>query len=109
MAGPALAKASANRVVLGAVLEASQGLRYTPAGVPILSASARHESEQVEAGRPRRVEFPVELVVVGDNAHRFATIEPGARLQLAGFLATRHRNSPVLVLHVTEFRTIHTD
>lgn len=105
MAGPA----DANRIVLGAVLESSEGIRYTPAGIPILAASARHESEQVEAGRPRRVEFPVELVVVGDDAPRFAAIEPGARLQLAGFLAVRHRNSPVLVLHVTEFRKIQTD
>jgi len=109
VAGPALAKASANRVVLGAVLESSQDIRFTPAGVPILSASARHESEQVEAGRPRRVEFPVELVVVGDDARRFAAIGPGTRLQLAGFLAVRHRNSPVLVLHVTDFRKIQTD
>lgn len=100
---------AANRVSLAAVLVSSQGLRYTPAGVPILAASARHESEQSEAGRPRRVEFPLELVVVGDEAQRFAAIEPGTGLQLAGFLAARHRNSPVLVLHVTEFRKIQTD
>jgi primosomal replication protein N len=107
VAGPA--SAAANRVVLGAVLESSQGLRYTPAGVPVLSATARHESGQVEAGHPRRVEFPVELVVVGDEARRFAAIGPGTELELTGFLAARHRNSSMLVLHVTEFRKIQTD
>ncbi len=100
---------NANRVVISAVLVSSQALRYTPAGVPILAASVRHESEQSEAGRARRVECPLELVVIGDDAQRFAAIEPGSELRLAGFLAARHRNSPVLVLHVTEFRTIQTD
>jgi len=95
--------------VIGGVLVASQALRYTPAGVPILAASLRHESEQAEAGQARRVECPLELVVVGEQAHRFAAIEPGSALKLAGFLAARHRHSPVLVLHVSEFRTIDSD
>lgn len=103
------AQEATNTVVLSAELVSSEALRHTPAGIPILAASARHESGQSEAGRPRRVEFPLELVVVGDEARRFAAIAPGARLQLKGFLAARHRNSPVLVLHVTEFRTIQTD
>ena len=112
MAGPVAGRSDGsfpNRVVIGGTLVSSQALRYTPAGVPIVTASLRHESEQSEAGQARRVECPLELVVIGEDAQRFAAIAPGSELKLAGFLAARHRNSPVLVLHVTEFRTIQTD
>ncbi|MDB5917381.1 MAG: priB, partial [Massilia sp.] len=34
-------------------------MRYTPAGVPIVSATLTHSSQQVEAGVPRMTEFEI--------------------------------------------------
>lgn len=101
--------AQANRVVIGAVLSSVGTLRYSPAGVPILDATAEHCSEQSEAGSGRRVECVVPLLAAGDTARQLAQHAPGTAVELHGFLAARHRNSAVLVLHVREFQTIQTD
>lgn len=102
-------RALANRVLIAAQLVSLEALRYSPAGVPIVSASARHQSIQLEAGHPRQVTCQLALLVVGESARRFAALAPGVTLELAGFLSARHRNSPALVLRVSEFQTIQTD
>ena len=42
-------------------------LRYTPAGVPIVSATLSHSSQQVEAGVERLVEFEMAALAAGDS------------------------------------------
>jgi len=78
-------------------------LRYTPAGIPIISAKLRHESEQMEAGLSRQVEFEIIAVAAGEISERFGQLELGEVIQFTGFLARKNRNSKSLVFHITDF------
>jgi primosomal replication protein N len=96
----------ANRVELRGVLAGREMLRYSPAGVPILSGLLRHESVQAEAGTDRQVELEIGLVFAGRLAQAADRLALGATLRAAGFLAPKRRQSKQLVLHVTEFESI---
>ena len=78
-------------------------LRHTPAGVPILTLSIKHESTQSEGGVSRRVSFEVDAVAVGDIAQRMDALQAGRRVHLRGFLTSRSRLSARIVLHVNQF------
>ncbi len=80
--------------------------RYTPAGIPILTAKLLHASEQIEAGMVRQVAFEVAAVAAGDLASRLEQATLGAHYRFEGFLARKTRNSKSLVLHLTNFRSI---
>lgn len=82
-------------------------LRYTPAGIPIVSARLLHSSQQVEAGVPRLVEFEVAAQAAGEISGRFSQAELGGTFQFTGFLARKSRNSKSLVFHIVDF-DIHT-
>ena len=85
--------------ITGNIIELAQ-LRHTPAGVPVLNFRITHESEQIEAGLPRRVECELQAVALGPNAHLMQGARPGDQLELAGFLAARSARSKQPVLHV---------
>jgi primosomal replication protein N len=78
-------------------------LRYTPAGVPIVSATLMHSSQQVEAGVARLVEFEILALAAGEISGRFARAELGAVYEFTGFLAKKNRNSKALVFHIIDF------
>jgi len=78
-------------------------LRYSPAGVPIVSATLSHSSQQVEAGVARQVEFEITALAAGEISGRFARAELGAAHQFTGFLARKNRNSKALVFHIVDF------
>ena len=78
-------------------------LRYTPAGVPVVSAILMHSSQQVEAGVGRLVEFEIAAFAAGEISGRFASAELGASHQFTGFLARKNRNSKALVFHIIDF------
>jgi primosomal replication protein N len=78
-------------------------LRYTPAGMPIISARLLHNSEQIEAGIPRLVEFEIAVLAAGEISGRFSQAELGKPFQFTGFLARKNRNSKSLVFHVMDF------
>ncbi len=92
-----------NRVELTARLAANDGLRYTPAGLPVLQLRLDHGSTQQEAERSRQVECEMEAVLFGPLAVRAATVAPGSSLHCRGFLDRKSARNPQLVLHVTEF------
>ncbi len=79
-------------------------LRYTPAGIPLLSVSLRHVSEQFEAGMKRKVECEVNAVALGDLALK--TIKLGTHIQATGFLAKRSLKSTQLVMHINHIEFI---
>ena len=91
-----------NRVTLSGQLTARDALRYTPAGVAILSFSIAHQSRQSEAGAERDVGIEVACVAVEADAKAIAAAPLGIGLQLAGFLAPKGKQSRRLVLHVNE-------
>lgn len=79
-------------------------LRYTPAGIPIVSATLSHSSQQVEAGVERLVEFEMAALAAGEISGRFARAELGAAHQFTGFVARKNRSSKALVFHIIDFR-----
>jgi primosomal replication protein N len=76
-------------------------LRYTPAGVPAIEFRLGHESEQIEAEKPRRVECEMACIALGSKALLLKDAAPGAGLELTGFLAAKSVKSRSPVLHVT--------
>jgi primosomal replication protein N len=92
-----------NEVQLSGEVAAREPLRYSPAGIPILSLELAHRSRQSEGGVPRQVELEIELVAIGPIAVQLDRIAAGQRLTARGFLAKRSRRSRRVVLHVNEF------
>jgi len=79
-------------------------IRYTPAGIPLLSFVLQHASEQVEAGLKRKVECEVNAVALGNLAKQ--NIQLGANIKAKGFLAKRSTKSTQLVLHIEKLEVI---
>jgi len=90
--------------VLKAEVVQIEPLRYTPAGIPLLSVSLRHVSEQFEAGMKRKVECEVNAVALGDLA--LMAIKLGTNIQATGFLAKRSLKSTQLVMHINHIEFI---
>jgi len=89
--------------VVAKVVEKSV-LRYTPAGIPIATATLTHDSKQEQAGGQRQVEFEVSAIAAGEISKRFLDIELGIAMIFTGFLARKNRNSKSLVFHVIDFQ-----
>lgn len=81
-------------------------LRYTPAGLPLLSFAVRHASEQMEAGFKRKVECEIAVVAIGDIAKQAQNIQLSSQVKLAGFIAKRSLKSTQLVLHLNALEII---
>ncbi|MBS1170490.1 MAG: priB [Burkholderiaceae bacterium] len=92
-----------NRLELVASIAERDALRYTPAGVPIVSAKLQHDSRQVEAKTERLVELEIPAVAAGEIAGRFNQAELGSTHHFTGFLARKNRNSKSLVFHIIDF------
>lgn len=80
-------------------------LRYTPAGIPIVSARLLHSSQQMEAGIDRLTEFEIAALAAGEISGRFNQVDLGSMFQFTGFLARKSRNSKSLVFHILDFET----
>ncbi len=92
-----------NRLTLDATLATRDALRHTPAGVPALSMTLSHASEQPEAGGRRRVECEIAAVAFGSIAESIARIPAGSVLRCEGFIARRYRTGTTLALHIASF------
>ncbi|MEW6164518.1 MAG: primosomal replication protein N [Pseudomonadota bacterium] len=91
----------ANRCELSGRLLERGGLRYTPAGVPVVEFRIGHASEQIEAGNPRRIECELACVAVGAPALLLKESGPGVPMTVGGFIAARSLKQKAPVLHVT--------
>ncbi len=89
-----------NRLVLAASLVERAALRYTPAGLPALDLSLRHESEVSEDGQPRKVSLEIRAVAIGAVTRSLLLLELGALAMFAGFVAPS-RNKRGLLFHIT--------
>ena len=92
-----------NRFQLVASIVERDVLRYTPAGIPIVTAKLLHDSKQVEAGFERQVEFEVSAIASGEIAGRFNQAELGVSYPFTGFMSRKSRNSKSLVFHIIDF------
>jgi len=90
-----------NRLVLTACLVERGALRYTPAGLPALDLSLRHESWVTQEGAPRQVSLEIKARAVGEITATLSQVELGSSQGFAGFLGSQ-RNGKGIVFHVTE-------
>jgi primosomal replication protein N len=103
---PAAGQGSANRLFLDATIAQRDDLRYTPAGLPALSLTLKHASDQPEAGGRRKVECELAAVAFGDAARSLASLPEGSAIRCEGFLARRWRTGTSLALHIERFENI---
>jgi primosomal replication protein N len=94
-AAPAL-----NRLVLTASLLERGAMRYTPAGLPALDLSLKHESEVSENGQPRKVSLEIKALAIGDVTDKLSAAALGSNGQFGGFLAAM-RNGRGIRFHIT--------
>ena len=87
-------------MVLNGVVVGLEAIRYTPAGIPLLSFVLQHTSEQIEAGLKRKVECEVNAVAIGELAK--TNVHIGDNIKAKGFLAKRSAKSTQLVLHIEQ-------
>ena len=93
-----------NQLVLQAEVVQIEPLRYTPAGIPLLSVVLRHVSDQIEAGMKRKVECEVNAVILGDLALK--SLKQGEQITVRGFLAKRSLKSTQLVMHINHIELL---
>jgi primosomal replication protein N len=93
-----------NNLTLSGVVISLEPIRYTPAGIPLLSFVLQHASEQCEAGLKRKVECEVNAVALGEIAKQ--NIQQGSSIKAKGFLAKRSAKSTQLVLHIEKLELI---
>ena len=93
-----------NNLTLQAEVVQIEPLRYTPAGLPLLSVVLRHVSVQVEAGMKRKVECVVNAVAIGDLA--LTKLALGTQIRAIGFLAKRSLKSTQLVMHINQIAVL---
>ena len=79
-------------------------IRYTPAGIPLLSFVINHVSESIEAGLKRKVECEINAVAMGDLAK--SNIQLGVNINVVGFLAKRSAKSTQLDLHLQKIEIL---
>lgn len=96
-----------NKLVLGGVVASIEPLRYTPAGIPLLSFVIQHVSDQIEAGMKRKVECEINAVAIGNMALK--TLKTGDQIKVTGFLAKRSLKSTQLVMHINEISLINNE
>ena len=84
-------------------------MRYTPAGVPAVEFSLRHESERDEAGAKRRINAEIAGIAFEAQARLLAKANLSTEIKLQGFLAAKSKRSNKLVLHVTHIEFIEGD
>ena len=89
-----------NRLVLSATLMERAAPRYTPAGLPALDLSLKHESEVSEDGHPRKVSMEIKALAIGAITQTLLPLALGSAGLFAGFI-TSTRNGRGLLFHIT--------
>ncbi len=95
-----------NKLQVVASIVEREILRYTPAGVPIVSARLLHASQQTEALVERLTEFEIAAIAAGEISGKFDRAQLGHTYQFTGFLARKNRNSKSLVFHIIDFTSL---
>ena len=94
-----------NQLKLVASVSEKTALRYTPAGIPIVSGTLRHISKQKQAAVEREVDLEIFALAAGDISQQFQDLPLGSVTVFSGFLARKTRNSKSLVFHIIEIET----
>ncbi|MDO9095110.1 MAG: primosomal replication protein N [Rubrivivax sp.] len=89
-----------NRLILSATLVERAAQRYTPAGLPALDLSLKHESTVSEDGQPRKVSMEIKALAIGAITQALMPLALGSAGLFAGFI-TSTRNGRGLLFHIT--------
>lgn len=95
-----------NQLQLVASIIERDAIRYTPAGIPVITARLQHRSQQTEALMERTIEFEMPAVAIGEIAGRVEKLEPGQIQRFIGFMAKKSLKSKTLVFHITDLMSI---
>jgi primosomal replication protein N len=95
-----------NQLVIEGEVIQIEPLRYTPAGIPLLSLVLGHQSSQIEAQMPRRVECDVSAVLMGQLAEQFKSLKISSKVKATGFMARKSLKSTQLILHIIKLENI---
>ncbi len=95
-----------NKLVLHATVARIEPLRFTPAGIPIVSVVLQHTSEQIEAGMQRKVNCEINAMIMGELTK--LNIQIGSQMIATGFLAKRSLKSTQLVMHINHIEQLST-
>ncbi len=95
-----------NRIEIEGVLIAPEPMRMTPAGIPTLRFSLRHESTQVEAGKSRQVGCELRVVAMGTLVETVRGLPEGTTMLVTGFLARASHRNEWPVLHAQAVKVI---
>ncbi|WP_434778278.1 primosomal replication protein N [Neisseria sp. Ec49-e6-T10] len=94
-----------NKLTLSARVVSVSSLRYTPAGVPVLSMMLKHQSEQIESGKSRIVECELAAKFLGQEALNWQYVQDKAVL-VSGFLSQKSLRSTQVILHIQTIELI---
>ncbi|MGZ5132046.1 MAG: primosomal replication protein N [Caldimonas sp.] len=85
-----------------AIVERS-ALRFTPAGLPVLDVTLKHESEIPQPGPARKVSVEIRARAVGPVSDSLLAAELGVEHEFEGFIGAQ-RNGRGVVFHIQTFR-----
>ena len=96
----------ANKVLIDGIVSRPPVTRYSPAGIPISRFTLEHGSQQLEAGRDRRVHCLIPVVAAGEElAGAVAKLGGDHLVRVEGFLSrSGYRREDELVLHAKRIR-----
>lgn len=88
-----------NQLNLSARIKSLDSLRYTPAGLPVLTLWLTHESWQTELDEPYLAKVEIQAKVLGEMAKNWQYL-PGSMVEINGFLAQKSIHNVRPVLHI---------
>jgi primosomal replication protein N len=89
-----------NHAVLSAVVVQKSVLRYTPAGVAVMTLDLDHRSHVLQAGSMREIAFNLQATALEQAAFAVDALETGQCYTFEGFWALAHYRSQRVAFHI---------
>ncbi len=87
-----------NTLALSAQIKERQAVRYTPAGVPVLTLTLLHSGELLEI--KQTVVFEIMAMIFGDAALLAQGLQAHVEYVFHGFLVPKRKGGVQLLLHI---------
>lgn len=92
-----------NQLCLCAQIKSLDELRYSPAGLPVLTMWLTHESWQMELQQRFLAKMEIQAKALGDLAAHWP-YQPGSMVEINGFLSQKGIYHSRPVLHIQQIR-----
>ncbi len=90
---------------MSGVLTQMSVLRYTPAGVAVMTLELDHTSTVEQAGAPRALAFTLEATALDEAAIAVSQLQLGYSYTFKGFWAPAHYRTKRLGFHILQVLT----